>query len=904
MSSSGAFIRRGPAALLVAGLLAATAAAGGISRPASADPPARVTEVSSDVGSATALQGFDIQSSADVSDSPETISTPGYEPSGWFPAGPRSTVMAALVAHGKYPDPFYSTNMQQDDKPFKVPWWYRSDFTVTDTSARTFLDITGILSAADVYVNGKLIAGADEVEGAYPRYERDITAAVKSGANTVAFRVQPNDPDKHLTMGWIDWNPSPADKLMGMTSDIVIRRTGAVALDDVHVVTTVDPSLASADLTVKAKVHNHSGEALTTTVSGAVGEVGFSKEVTLAAGETKPVEFTPADTSQLKFTEPRIWWPAGQGEHPLYDLTMTAKTNAAVTDTARKQFGIRDIQSKINEFGGREYIVNGKRTLIRGATEAPDILMRWNAQEAADRFAYAFNMGINAIRLEGHLEPDEFYTMADRSGMLLLPGWECCNRWMERSGDNKIPDKPYSAREREIAKNSMATVAADLRNHPSVITFFIGSDEAPLEETGQAYRAAIEAADFQVPIVSDINGNSSGGYASGMKMSSPYDWVPPVYWYTKKHGGAFGFNAETSCGAAIPTLDTLRRMLSADELEDLWQHPETAKYHRSHADAFSNLKIFGEALDNRYGKPTSLEDFVRKAHLSQYESARAQFESYARNFTDPDNPSTGQVFWMLNSPWTSLHWQMFDRYFDQEGTYFGAQKSNEELHIQYSYDDRSVVVINQRTDAATGLTAHVDLYDLDGDLEFHQDAPVASTPGYGGKAVALTVPEKVDNLSTTYLAKLTLTDADNREISRNVYWLSTEPDVVEYGGKNFPYSPTKSFGSMKGLNDMAKAQVSATASSSSANGQTTVTVTLTNTDTGNTPALQTDVRLVDAQNKPILPATWSNNQVGLWPGESVTITATVRTDVLAGATPKLRISGWNLDTTTADVSAS
>ncbi len=87
---------------------------------------------------------------------------------------------------------------------------------------------------------------------------------------------------------------------------------------------------------------------------------------------------------------------------------------------------------------------------------------------------------------------------------------------------------------------------------------------------------------------------------------------------------------------------------------------------------------------------------MRKAQLAQYENVRAQFEAYGRNATDADKPATGVVYWMFNSGWTSLHWQLMDRYLDQGGAYFGAKKANEPLHVQYSYDDRSVVVVANR----------------------------------------------------------------------------------------------------------------------------------------------------------------------------------------------------------------
>ncbi|MGW3466216.1 glycosyl hydrolase 2 galactose-binding domain-containing protein, partial [Streptomyces olivaceoviridis] len=167
--------------------------------------PVRITHVPSDPGTSTPLSGYAVQSTAKVGDSAADVSSPGYPARDWYPAGPRSTVLAALLANGVYADPFHSTDQQKIPRAdFEVPWWYRSDFTVGDTRQRTSLDFSGVVSAADVYVNGRQVAKAAEVTGAYTHHELDITPLVRSGTNTVAFRVRPNDPLKDLTMGWID----------------------------------------------------------------------------------------------------------------------------------------------------------------------------------------------------------------------------------------------------------------------------------------------------------------------------------------------------------------------------------------------------------------------------------------------------------------------------------------------------------------------------------------------------------------------------------------------------------------------------------------------------------------------------------------------------------------------------
>ncbi|MFJ3234319.1 glycosyl hydrolase 2 galactose-binding domain-containing protein [Streptomyces sp. NPDC086787] len=862
----------------------------------SAPTRARVTSVPSAAGTATPLAGYAIQSTAKVDDSASDVSTPGYPTAGWYPAGPRSTVLAALLAEHVHPDPFYSTNQQKIPKAdFQVPWWYRSDFEVADTDERTSLDFSGVISAADVYVNGRQVARASEVSGAYTRHELDITSLVKRGTNTVAFRIQPNVPNKKLTMGWIDWLQPPPDENMGIVRDVVVRRGGPLTLRDAHVTTELDvPSLASADLTVKARVHNGSDRDVTAQVTGKAAGTPLTRSVQLAAHETKTVAFTPADTPGLRLTTPKVWWPAGMGGQPLYDLELSVSVAGTVSDTAHETFGVRDVQAPLNSDGARQYRINGRRLLIKGGGWSPDEFLRWDRGYAEDRLRYALDLGLNAIRLEGHIEPDEFFDLADRLGVLTLPGWECCDKWEGQVNGTGESGDPWTDADYPVAKASMAAEAARLRDHPSVISFLIGSDFAPDATIEKNYLDALKAADWPTPVVAAASAKSSPQLgSSGMKMTGPYDWVPPAYWYDKREGGAAGFNSETSAGPDIPTLDTLRRMMTPAELDTLWKNPDLRQYHRSPSPVFGTLKIYDAALAARYGSPTGLTDYVRKAQLAQYENVRAQYEAYGRNQTDPSKPSTGVVYWMFNSGWTSLHWQLMDRYLDQGGAYFGAKKANEPVHVQYSYDDRSVVVVGNRHAPADGLTVRATLFNPDGTQKYDKTVDGVSVKGDGAHTTALTLPSSVSGLSTTYLARLVLTDSTGREVSRNVYWLSAEADRLDWAHTDWYYTPTTGYADLKGLGSMADAAVSATASTQSADGVSTTTVTVRNTGGEKTPSLLTDLHLVDAQGRPVLPVRWSDNLVSLWPGESLTLTARYRTTDLHGSAPSVRVSGWN-----------
>ncbi|GDY59035.1 hypothetical protein SVIO_096580 [Streptomyces violaceusniger] len=183
---------------------------------------------------------------------------------------------------------------------------------MADPSRRTYLDVSGVVSAADVYVNGVQVATKERIAGAYTQHELDVTDLVRAGTNTVAFRVQPNDPRKNLTMGWIDWLQPPPDENMGIVRDVLVRRGGPVALRDAHVTTRLDTeSLASAELTVKARVRNDSTASVTATVSGTAGPAAISRTVSLAPHETKAVTFAPPTSPSCDWTGPRCGGPPG-----------------------------------------------------------------------------------------------------------------------------------------------------------------------------------------------------------------------------------------------------------------------------------------------------------------------------------------------------------------------------------------------------------------------------------------------------------------------------------------------------------------------------------------------------------------------------------------------------------------
>lgn len=865
-------------------------------------PPARSgvvapTRVDGGGGTTTAVAAWQIQSSDKAQEDGAAISTAGFSTRGWYPVSGRATVMAGLLENGAYQDVFYSDNLRAVQAPdasgtlFVNPWWYRTEFTLAEAAhgLHTLLRTNGMIASADVWVNGHLVADQASVAGAYPVHELDLTPWVHAGSNILALRVHPGDPRRSLSIGWVDWNPTPPDNNMGPWRGVDIVRTGPIQLRFAQVTPTLSlPDLAHAALTVKVEARNLDAVARETTITGEVAGVSLQRTIRLAAGETQTVAFTPKTDPGLDLSHPNVWWPAGMGAQPLYALQLAATVDGATSDKTAATFGIRSVSSKLTPQGYRQFLVNGLPVLIRGAGWAPDMFLRDDPARMEAEFSYVRNLGLNTIRSEGKLENARFYELADRDGIMILAGWECCDKWESAA---KTGGAPWDANDLKVAQASMASEARLLRNHPSVIGFLIGSDNAPPPALAKMYVDTLRAEDWPTPIIAAaVDQATAEAGPSGMKMTGPYAWVPPSYWYADQLGGAFGFNSETSAGADIPRLEDLTRMLSPLELETLWKHPEVRQFHAA-ADwsTFASLAPFDTALARRYGAPKSLADYVAKAQLENYDNVRAQFEAYNAH-RDAAKPSTGVIYWMLNNAWPSLHWHLYDYYMNPAGAYFGAKKANEPVHIQYSYDTRDVVLVNQTLTGEHGLQARIRVRNLDGSVRYEQRVQNIDLPGNGTRQVA-TLPAPA-GLSPTYFIELELASADARPISRNVYWLPTKPDELDWAHSNWYLTPVTRYADLTALQSLpaATSEVHATLQHSGADEVVTVTLAV--------PASSPAVALFQhvsvkrsAGGEPVLPIRWSDNDVTLWPGESITLTA--RYARQATTAPVVEVSGWN-----------
>jgi exo-1,4-beta-D-glucosaminidase len=844
-----------------------------------ARPPAAAAERAPSPGDdrTNLRDGWHLVSSAKLKEHGAAIATAGYRDADWYPAKVPSTVLAALVDAGVHPEPYKSDNLRRiPAAEFARSWWYRREFELPKTPGadHVVLGFDGINYRANVWLNGKLVASEKDVRGTFRTYRFDVTGlAVREGKNALAvevFRPEPGD----LAINWWDWVASPPDLNMGLFQDVFVRQTGAVALEDLRLTTKV-PSVKKAEVTVTAVVKNATDQSRDVTISVGIGDRVAQKEVAIGARESKIVVFDPGTVPSFSIDNPRLWWPVGLGQPELQTLSGKVSVGGAVSDQRTVRVGLREITSSLAG-NARTFSVNGQPIFLRGGGWTSDLLLRRDRARLATELAYTLHLGLNTIRLEGKLDFDEFYDMADELGIVVLPGWMCCDIWEKQKTWNDV--------HRLVARESMLSQGARLRNHPSVAAFLIGSDKAPQSDVATLYTEALGAVDWPNPIVHAASAEGD----SGLKMTGPYDWVPPTYWYEDKtHGGAFGFNSETGPGPAIPELEVMKGFMSARELDELWTQPNAKQFHAgAPGHPFETLRIFDTALRARLGASKNLEDWVKKAQLMNYEAERAEFEAYAaRKYAG----TSGIVHWLLNNPWPSLIWHLYDWSLVPAASFYGAKKANEPMHAVFAYDDRSVYVVNNtgKTEATSSVAVRV--LDLEGNERYSERLAVNVGPDASAKLGAVPVPAGVAGV---HFVELELRHGPE-VVSTNTYFVPAKKDVTKPLATNWLNTPTVQYADLTPLTKLAPATVKASVAKSKAGAQTQVTVTLENTGKG----MAFFVRLLlrrGAAGPLVAPVFWDDNYVTLRPGTKRTLTVSCADAALDGKEPVVELEGMNV----------
>lgn len=828
----------------------------------------------------------------EVSQNGEQLSSSNTSVSGWIPATVPGTVLTTLLNNHKVPDPFYGMNnnlikdIYYTGNEHYTYWFVKSFEETAKGDEQVWLKLRGVNYKSDIYLNGKKVNAVTH-EGMHLRQQYNITKLLAAnGKNKLAILVTPptfvGEPNggqggdgtiakgltTQYTAGW-DWIQPIRDRNTGIWDKVFIEKTSMINLENPHVITKVPGVRLPGNQQQPAIIYTSCEieNPLDKIVNGFLQYTLEGKTVKTAV-QLKQKEKKVVKLPTFELQNPKLWWPSGYGDQPLYNIEMQfVDVSGKVADREKIRFGVREIDTRWNTHTrSRESYVNGQKIFIKGGNWIiSDAMLRFSAQRYDDEIRFHRDMNLNLIRIWGGAitERPEFYDACDKYGLLVLQDFwfsgDCNGKWQ----DPLKKDDQWTRRKYPDDHNLALTAAIDqikmIRNHSS-LAFWCGGNEitppetilTPLKEKilpeldGTRYF-------FDYSNTNDMSYNFIGGNGDG-----PYTIQDPkIFWSYRTYPyntevGSVGVGDYASLQRFIPEKNMIAPQ-NEKESDSVWAYHKYIPYNQ-HIDL--------------YGKATDVKDFAMKAQLVNYNQYRSLMEGFSSHMWDW---YTGTIIWKTQNPWTSMRGQMYDYYLDPNACLYGLRKGSEPLHIMMNPLDSMITVVNNGFSVERDMMVQANLYSLDGKLQEQIQAFAEVAPSTTQRMFPINGPLKKLSTQKGAFVLLKLLDVNQNVLSENFYWLADTE------------------GKYSGLQEMKQAKLEITASKIS---EGKISVTLKNNQ-ANGVAFFNRVALINTKTgERILPSFYNDNYFSVLPTQQKTIEIDYRETT--GIPLGIQVFGWNV----------
>ena len=327
-----------------------------------------------------------------------------FNPDGWLDAVVPGTILTTMLHNNLVPDPFFGMNnnlipdVSETGRDYYT-WWFYNEFKLPDLKEgqQVWLNFRGINYFADIFLNGHRVNTRTH-EGMYLREKFCITPYLdKGGANKLAVWVAPPDPvgnvftgqggdgmiGRNITMqctaGW-DWICPIRDRNTGIWDQVSLEITGPVDIRNPFVQTRVPgtrmPGGGQLPAFVKA-----SAELMNATdkVVAGIFKVKLEGKEVAQKVSLRPFENLVVHFNELEVKNPRLWWPNGMGNQPMYNLEFEfSLADGSIPDAESVSFGMKEMGHYFDEqIKAQVFTVNGQKVFIKGGNWiASDALLR------------------------------------------------------------------------------------------------------------------------------------------------------------------------------------------------------------------------------------------------------------------------------------------------------------------------------------------------------------------------------------------------------------------------------------------------------------------------------------------------------------------------------------------------
>ena len=612
----------------------------------------------------------------------------------FIPASVPGSVYQAYLDNGRMEDPYYRDNELKALELMKRDFEYRTVFDVPDEMLKReeiILHFDGIDTVGDIWLNGSHLGFVDNMHRIWEYrvkdllkpagnelrvelrspvnyirelYEKDPLISVSTDAMRGASYLR----KAHCMYGW-DWGPRLPDA--GIWRDVTLLGADEARLDNVYVTQDHEEGRVKLNIRAQAEIFGYPG---LSPVGGQESGGVYTLDTVITDPEGNRLEI--GNRTEAVIDNPRLWWPNGYGDQPLYTVRVELHKDETLLDVWEKRIGLRTmrvVQEKDQWGTSFCHEVNGVRIFAMGADYIPEdnILPRVTRERTYDLLLQAKNAHFNCVRVwgGGNYPYDAFWDACDELGLIV---------WQDFMFACAVYDLTEDF-ERSIRAEFVDNIKR-IRHHASLglwcgnneMEMFVAGDQGEWCLKPSQRSDYIKMYEYIIPQVLKEHdpqtfywpaSPSSGGCFDEPNAENRGDvhywdvWHgnKPITEYRKfffRYVSEFGFQSFP----ALKTVETFTR----PEDRNIFSYVMEKNQRNSSA----NGKIMNY-MGATFLYPTSFDVTLYASQLLQAEAMRYGVEHFRRN----RGRCMGSIIWQLNDCWPVASWAMVD----YEGRWKAAQ---------------------------------------------------------------------------------------------------------------------------------------------------------------------------------------------------------------------------------------
>lgn len=694
----------------------------------------------------------------------------------WLPAQVPGGVHTDLLTLGRIPDPFDRDNELDVLWVAESDWEYRRRFTPEPgllSHEHTLLVFEGLDTLADVYLNGRQLGSSDNM---FIRYEWNVSGLLQPGENEILIyfhspvrRAASLQAKRSLVgvemalpgashirkapcqFGW-DWGPMLPP--IGIWKPVTLQAYSGARLSDLLI--HQQHRAGAVDLSIQVDVQRWSLQPLSVRV-----------QVTSPSGEqwqnTASLQPDRAPL-QVEIPNPQLWWPAGYGGQPLYQVQVELLQGETVIDQTERTIGLRtaELRQEPDEWGTSfTFVINGLPVFAKGSNWIPaDTFPTRLSDGRLDyllRSAAASHQNMLRVWGGGLYEDDRFYDLCDRYGIMVWQDFVfACSIY-------PLNDPAFLASLREEVRQNIRR----LRHHPSLV-LWCGNNEI---EEGWEHK------DWDRPEYADLKEADRKFFFETLPgwvaeddpdhpywPSSPSSNTPYVNTRSNEQGDAHywevwhGRLPFTAYRTQYPRFMSEFGFQSLPPLETIesFTRPEdrnlTSYIMEHHQRSLVGNGLIISQMAQSFRIPKDFPSLVYLSMVLQAEGIRYGVEHWRRN----KQRVSGTLYWQLNDCWPVISWSSIDYFGRWKALHYMARRFYAPVMLSI-LDQESTFEIHVTCDLPRPWQGEVrwELITLDGQVLQSGQAPVSLAP-LQSAAVEKVVPDLPFGMQrrTVFIARL------------------------------------------------------------------------------------------------------------------------------------------------------